>query len=122
MSGLIYPTFLFVFVRVGLIPHSTYHAGDVARRGAPDQMSDGSTRVDRVRLRSTGRSIARALIQWIITAAIDWRGSHLSRWIVIQGAKIKRFYNAYQRDHPGAPSTIGRLGLIRKRSIVDRLS
>ena len=78
MSRVIYPTFLFLFVRVGLIPHSTYHAGDVARRGVPDQMSDGSTRVDRVRLRSTGRSIARALIQWIITAAIDWRGSHLS--------------------------------------------
>ena len=31
----------------------------------------------------------------IITAVIDWRGSHLSRWIAIQGAKVKRFYNAY---------------------------
>ena len=99
-----------------------YDAGDVARRRAPDQLSDGSTRVDRVRVQSSGRSIARALNRWIITAAIDWRGSHLSRWIAIQGAKIKRFYNAYQRDHPGAPSTIGRSGLIRKRSIVGRLS
>ena len=49
MSGLIYPTFLFVFVRVGLIPHSTYHAGDVARRGALDPVDASISRVDHMR-------------------------------------------------------------------------
>ena len=106
---------------MGLNGKLFYDAGDEARRGAPDQMSDESTRVDPVRPQSTERSIASALIQWIITAAIDWRGSHLSRWIAIQGAKVKRFYSAYQRDHPSAPSMIGRSAHIRKRSIVDRL-
>ena len=49
MSGLIYRPFLFVFVRVGLIPHSTYHAGDVARRGVLDPVDASISRVDLTR-------------------------------------------------------------------------
>ena len=49
MSGVIYPTFLFIFVRVGLILHSTYHAGDVARRGALDPVDASISRVDHMR-------------------------------------------------------------------------
>ena len=48
-SGLINPTEFLITFRVGIIPHATYHAGDVARRGATDQMGNRSTRVDRMR-------------------------------------------------------------------------
>ena len=48
LSGLINPTILFLFLRVGLIPHSTYLAGDVARRQALDRAADRSMDVDRV--------------------------------------------------------------------------
>ena len=51
MSGVIYPTFLFVFVRVELIPHSTYHAGDVALRGVLDRDDASISCVDRMECR-----------------------------------------------------------------------
>ena len=44
----------------------------------------------------TTRSIRSTCVNWsVITAEINRRGSHLSYWIATQGAKIKRFYNAY---------------------------
>ena len=83
MSGVIYPTFLFVFVRVGLIPHSTYHAGDVARRGVLDPVDALISRVDHVRRGPPIKQNARGVFKRVITAEMRRRGSHLSRSIAI---------------------------------------
>ena len=62
----------------------------------------------------------RAEIQSFITVVMQSGGAHPDRWIMIQGAKIKRFYNAYIRDDLGPPSAIQRSRYFRKRSIMDR--
>ena len=49
MSGFIYPTFLFVFSRVGLIHDLLFDAGDVAPRGALDRDDASISRVDRMK-------------------------------------------------------------------------
>ena len=72
---------------------------------------------------STDHRIAiktRAEIQSFITVVMRSGGAHPDRWIVIQGAKIKRFYNAYLRYNLGPPSAIQRSRYFRKRSIMDR--
>ena len=48
-----------------------YYAGDVARRGTSDQKKSGISGVDRMCLGPSIGIIARALIPWIITAAIE---------------------------------------------------
>ena len=57
-----------------------YYAGDVARRGTSDQKKSGISGIDRMCLGPSIRIIARALIPWIITAAIecDVAASHTS--------------------------------------------
>ena len=83
MSGLIYPTFLFVFVRVGRIPHSTYHADDVAQRGALDPVHASISRVDHMLRGSPIKQNARGIFKRVITAEMRRRESHLSRSIAI---------------------------------------
>ena len=78
-----------------------YYAGDVDVRRASDQAGDRSTRVDRVRPRSTERSIACALIKEVITAVIEFGGEHRDRRIAIQWRKNNAFYNASQGDASG---------------------
>ena len=68
-----------------------YYAGDVDVLGASDQAGDQSTRVDRVHPRSTGRSIARALIKEVITVVIEFGGEHCNRRIAIQRCKNNAF-------------------------------
>ena len=48
------PDNIVFYFRVGLKPHFTYHAGDVARRGALDPVDASITRVDRVVVGCTG--------------------------------------------------------------------
>ena len=57
-----------------------YYAGDVARLGTSDQKKSRISGVDRMCLGPSIGIIARALIPWIITAAIecDMAASHTS--------------------------------------------
>ena len=68
-----------------------YYAGDVDVRRASDQVGDQLTRVDRVRPRSTGRSIALALIKEVLTAVIEFGGEKRDRRIAIQRRKNNVF-------------------------------
>ena len=86
---------------MGLIYALFYYAGDVDVRRASDQAGDQSTCVDRVRPRSTRRSIARALIKEVITAVIEFGREHRDRRIAIQQRKNNAFYNASQGDASG---------------------
>ena len=106
--GLINPTKLFSLIRVGLIYAVHYNAGDVARRGATDQTCDQSTHIDRMRRGPPTDQSSTCLFKSVIMALMKRRGSHLDRPIVIQRARFKRFYNAYQREHLDPSSKIQR--------------
>ena len=84
------------------------NVSDVARQGATDQTGDRSHALWTTDDQSRTWRFSR-----IITAEMRRRGSHLSRRIVIQGAKSKHFYNANPRGRSEPSIQIGRLGLNR---------
>ena len=108
-SGIIYPTVSINKVRVGLIFFSlltlqaTWRSAERWIWRAIDRRTSIAWSADH-RIEDHSTCVNRG----VITATIRSRGSHLSRPIAIQGAEIKRFYNAYWRDDLGPPSVIQR--------------
>ena len=108
-SGIIYPTVSINKVRVGLIFFSlltlqaTWRSAERWIWRAIDRRTSIAWSADH-RIEDHSTCVNRG----VITATIRSRGSHLSRPIAIQGAEIKRFYNAYWRDDLGPPSAIQR--------------
>ena len=74
-----------------------YYAGDVARRGAPDQLGDESTRVDRVRRGPPTDQSSTCLFKRVITVQIRSRRENRGRPIAIQRALFEAFYKAFHR-------------------------